>query len=65
MSSGKTVIIIAHRLATIEAADKILVIEDGKIVQNGTHDELISVDGKYKEFYEIRKKAENWEITTD
>ena len=65
MSSGKTVIIIAHRLATIEAADKILVIEDGKIAQNGTHDELISVDGKYKEFYEIRKKAENWEITAD
>lgn len=60
---GKTVVIIAHRLATIEYADQILVTEDGKIVQKGTHDSLQKEEGIYRHFVEIRKKAENWEIS--
>lgn len=59
---GKTIITIAHRLATIENADQILVVDDGKIVQKGTHDELVFKEGIYRRFIEIREQAENWSI---
>ena len=62
LTNGKTIIIIAHRLATIENADQILVIDDGKITQQGTHNELIGQDGLYKRFIDIRQKAEGWSI---
>lgn len=62
LTRGKTVITIAHRLATIENADQILVVEDGKIVQAGTHSELTKEDGLYRRFVEVRQKAEEWEI---
>lgn len=62
LTRGKTVITIAHRLATIENADQILVVEDGKIVQAGTHSELIKEDGLYRRFVEVRQKAEGWEL---
>lgn len=63
LTRGKTVITIAHRLATIEQADQILVIDDGAVVQQGTHSSLVNVPGKYKEFVDIRKKSEGWNIT--
>ncbi len=47
----RTTIVIAHRLSTIKKADQILVIEDGRIVERGTHDELIAVEGRYYELY--------------
>lgn len=47
LTTGKTVIVIAHRLATIRNADQILVIEDGQIVERGCHDELMEKDGRY------------------
>ncbi len=62
LSRGKTVIIIAHRLATIEAADQILVVDDGSIVEKGKHKELVSMGGKYAGFVRIRQEAENWKI---
>ncbi len=62
LTKGRTVISIAHRLSTVKNADKILVIENGKLVQSGKHDELISVDGVYKDFINAREKASNWEI---
>lgn len=62
LTRGKTVITIAHRLATIENADQILVVEDGKIVQAGTHSELTKEDGLYRRFVEVRQKAEGWEL---
>lgn len=62
LTKGKTIVTIAHRLATIENADQILVVEDGKIAEAGTHAQLISRDGVYKRFTEIRKNAEGWSI---
>ena len=49
--AGRTAIVIAHRLSTIRAADLILVVEDGRIVQRGTHDELLAQGGRYDELY--------------
>ena len=60
LTRGKTIITIAHRLATIENADQILVVDDGKIVQNGTHEELLSREGLYSRFISIRREAEGW-----
>lgn len=62
LTHGKTIIIIAHRLATIENADEILVIDQGRITQKGTHKQLIKHEGLYKAFIDIREKAENWNI---
>jgi len=62
LTRGKTIITIAHRLATIENADQILVVDDGKIVQCGTHRELIKQEGRYRSFVETRERAEGWKI---
>lgn len=62
LTVGKTVIVIAHRLATIEHADQILVVDGGEIVQKGTHKELISQAGLYQKFINIRQQAEGWSI---
>lgn len=59
---GKTIVTIAHRLATIENADQILVVDHGKIVQKGTHDQLIQQKGIYRSFINIRERAEGWSI---
>lgn len=59
LTKGKTIITIAHRPATIRNADQILVVEDGRIAECGTHDELIAADGLYRRFVKIREKAEN------
>lgn len=62
LTKGKTVITIAHRLATIENADCILVVDDGRIVQQGNHEELIKQEGKYRDFINVRKRVEKWNI---
>lgn len=62
MTHGKTIITIAHRLATIENADRILAVDEGRIVQKGTHRELIRQEGKYLDFVRDREQAEGWQI---
>jgi ABC-type multidrug transport system fused ATPase/permease subunit len=56
--SGRTSIVIAHRLSTIRAADIILVVEDGRIVERGTHDQLLARGGRYAELYETQFGSE-------
>jgi ATP-binding cassette subfamily B protein IrtB len=62
LTKGKTIIIIAHRLATIEQADQILVVDDGSIAECGTHEELVARKGKYQDFVKIRERAEGWRL---
>ncbi|WP_406083784.1 ABC transporter ATP-binding protein [Streptomyces virginiae] len=49
--AGRTAVVIAHRLSTVQAADLILVVEDGRIVERGTHTELLAAGGRYEELY--------------
>lgn len=62
LTIGKTVIVIAHRLATIEHADQILVVDKGQVVQKGTHQQLVQQEGLYRRFITIREQAEGWSI---
>jgi ATP-binding cassette subfamily B protein len=51
VSAGKTTIIVSHRVSSAKHADKIIVLDDGKVIQKGTHEQLIHMDGYYKELY--------------
>ena len=62
LTREKTIIMIAHRLKTVRNADKILVIESGKIAQQGTHDTLMQSDGIYRRFVESRREAASWRL---
>lgn len=61
IQDGRTVITVAHRLSTIQNADQILVMNSGRVVQSGTHDELISQDGDYRDLYLAQKAQEESE----
>jgi ATP-binding cassette subfamily B protein len=52
ISKNKTTIIVSHRISSIKNADKIIVLDNGKIIQQGTHNELVNIDGYYKELFE-------------
>lgn len=62
LMKDKTIIMIAHRLKTVENADQILVVDEGKVVASGTHNELAAKDGIYSRFLQARKTAESWKI---
>ena len=62
LTKEKTIIMIAHRLKTVRNADQILVIDSGRIVQRGTHDELMQQEGIYRSFVESREEAASWRL---
>jgi ATP-binding cassette subfamily B protein len=62
LMKNKTVIIIAHRLSTVRGADKILVVDKGKIIEQGRHDELVRANGRYARMWEQYASAMDWTI---
>lgn len=62
LTKEKTILMIAHRLKTVRHADNILVIDGGKIVQSGTHDELMHQGGIYRRFVQSRELAVGWKV---
>lgn len=65
LTKGKTLLVIAHRLATVQNADQILVVDDGRIAHHGTHDQLVKQEGLYRRFTAIRQQAEGWRIAAE
>ena len=62
LSKNKTTLMIAHRLSTVVDVDKILVIEKGRIVEEGKHSDLINMNGHYKKLWDEYQKSVNWKI---
>ncbi|MDD1772487.1 MAG: ABC transporter ATP-binding protein/permease [Methanomassiliicoccales archaeon] len=62
LTEGKTVIVIAHRLSVIAKADQIVVIQQGRVVERGTHDELIGNNGQYGKFWDMQTRTRQWHI---
>ena len=63
LSAGRTVLMIAHRLSTVVNADKIVVIADGQVVEQGSHDELVQAEGLYAHMWAKYQQAATWQIT--
>jgi ATP-binding cassette subfamily B protein IrtB len=62
LAADRTVIVIAHRLQTVVAADQIVVLDGGRIVERGSHDELLAHGGRYLDFWRERTQAEGWRL---
>ena len=60
---GKTVIIIAHRLSTIRNAHKIIVMEKGRLIEEGRHDQLVAAGGRYAQMWNHYIEAVDWKIS--
>jgi subfamily B ATP-binding cassette protein MsbA len=58
LRAGRTTFVIAHRLSTIRSADQILVVESGEILERGTHEQLIAMEGRYKQLYDKQYRFE-------
>ncbi|QIQ93692.1 ABC transporter ATP-binding protein [Streptococcus mutans] len=65
LTQDKTIIMIAHRLKTVENADQIVVLDKGQIVQQGKHDQLAQQAGIYRDFITTRKEALSWKLATE
>lgn len=64
LTRDKTIIMIAHRLKTVKHADQNIVLDGGRIIQRGTHDELLAQKGIYSEFVGMREKTIGWKLET-
>ena len=62
LTRDKTLVVVAHRLQSVRAADRILVLDRGRIVEQGSHDELIAVGGRYAAFWTERSRAAGWRL---
>lgn len=65
LMKGRTVIMIAHRLSTVVGADRIFVLEEGHLVEQGSHAELVAADGLYAQMWEDYNRAVQWKISSD
>ena len=64
LMKGKTVVMIAHRLSTIRSANKIIVVDSGQVIEEGTHDELLVLGGKYKGMWDTYNETASWRMKT-
>ncbi|MEU6057344.1 ABC transporter ATP-binding protein [Streptomyces sp. NPDC047097] len=62
LTAGRTLLVIAHRLQTVAAADQILLLDEGRIVERGAHHELMAADGRYASFWAQRSRARRWRL---
>ena len=61
---GKTVLVIAHRMRTIEAADQIVVLADGVVAEKGNHETLMKKHGLYRKLVDLQTESANWKLNT-
>lgn len=59
---GRTVVVIAHRLKTVASADMILVLDEGRIVEEGNHKQLLDLNGLYAKLWNLQMATEGWKI---
>lgn len=64
LTHDKTLVVVAHRLQTVQAADQILVLDQGGIVERGTHAKLLELEGRYASFWRERVRAAGWRVGT-
>ena len=65
LTEGRTVVMIAHRLSTVVNADKIIVLDSGRVEEEGTHSELVASGGLYARMWADYNQAVQWKITTE